>query len=129
MVLVMLRELYEGFVTMEVQQEEERAFSSMEEAEKWLKENSFVLGRRPFLNYRGGRDEWIQEDEPSWSYIDVAIKEYRMDDRSPSVFRNFVPRMAPWEYSDFIERNEEYKKQIEEIKSKHAIEKKPLTDK
>ena len=108
MVLVTLRELYEGFLKMEVQQEEERAFSSMEEAEKWLKENSFILGlgRRPFLNYRGEGNEWIKRNEPSWNFIDVTIKEYRMDDRSPTVFRHFIPRMAPWEYSDFIERNE-----------------------
>ena len=100
MVLIELRKMYPGILTMQEQEKEVRAFSSMKNAVQWLKKNNFSYGRRPFFVYQGNSREWIHKNDVLWHFIQVIIYEYKMNDTRPSKFKNFTPRSAPWIEND-----------------------------
>ena len=87
-----------GWPRDEVEDIEERTFSSMEEAERWLKANGFFRGRKYFWNYPGDMQEWCHEGERHWEYLDVEIRPFRLDDGKLSRYENF--RILPPPDSD-----------------------------
>lgn len=95
-ILVTLREMELGCLHMEERSREIRCFSSRFMAERWLKQNGFIFGRRSFFKYEGDYGEWIHLHDASWKYIDVEIEEYPVDDEAESQYKRFHPGKAPW---------------------------------
>ena len=96
MILLTLKHLRPGILTMEEQDTEERAFSSMEKAEQWLADNGFYKGRRYWFNYADDYWDWCHQGEASWDYVDVEIKEYEMNMDLESRYKNFHFELPPW---------------------------------
>ena len=84
-----IRHARAGWPREEIEDIEERAFSSMEEAENWLKDNGFFLGRKYFHRYVGDSQEWCHEGEFHWECLDVEIRPFRLDDDRWSRYRSF----------------------------------------
>lgn len=96
MVLLTLKHMRPGVLTMEEIETETRAFSSLEIAEQWLLENNFYKGRRPFFKYPDNMQEWCHPDEMSWDFVDVIIDQFPVDETSASRFKTFHFEPAPW---------------------------------
>lgn len=117
-VVVRLKELFPDWMGLMLEvNSENRAFSSMEKAEKWLYKNGFRIGQRHFFNYtpKDGK-EWIREDDVAWNYVTVEFEEYELDIDDESEFKNHFPRMSPEAYGRYF--SEEYfQNKITEFKS------------
>ena len=96
MVLLTLSHMRPGVLTMEVKDKEQRLFSSMDKAERWLINNNFLLGQRPFFNYKDDSKEWCHWGETSWDFIDVDFQEFETDLMDDSKFKNTLASKAPW---------------------------------
>ena len=97
MTLITLRHMLPDAITMEVEETEERAFSTRDKAEQWLKANGFFEGRRSWFDYKDDSYEWCHKDEKYWNYIAVQLDEYDMDMEDESRFKDFNFGTTPWQ--------------------------------
>lgn len=91
MILLTMIHYTEQGIGIAEQERENHAFSTLEKAEDWLKQNGFSYRARTFL--KGDPIEWCHEKEGSWDFIYVQINELEEDDISPF---DFEPIKAPW---------------------------------
>ena len=90
---------------MEVEDFENRAFSTTEKAEKWLRANGFYMGRTWFSkkDWRG----WCRiEDEP-WDYLVVDITDITVDDETDSRYHDFQAKRTGFPLNSYEENFEE----------------------
>ena len=83
MILLTLNHVRLGALSMEVNDHEERLFSSKDKAEQWLINNGFFLAPRTF--FKGDPLDWCREGEFSWDHIEVGFQE--IDSSVPSRFK------------------------------------------
>ncbi len=84
-------------MSMEIVDCEHRAFLTMKEAKKWLKDNNFYYGQRSFFEYTppDGK-EWCHKKDASWEYISVSVETIE-DQNAPSRYRDFdAGVVSPW---------------------------------
>ena len=91
MILLTMIHYTEQGIGIAEQERENHAFSTLEKAEDWLKQNGFSYRARTIL--KGDPIEWCHEKEGSWDFIYVQINELEEDDISPF---DFEPIKAPW---------------------------------
>ena len=97
MILVTLKHMKLRTISIDVQDSETRTFSCMRDAKKWLINNNFYYGQRPFFNYTPSfAKEWCHKNDQSWEYIDVSLEKYRGLNQY-SRYKNFIPEKAPWD--------------------------------
>ena len=89
-IILNLKRMTVDSLDLEVKECENRAFSSMAQAEEWLRNNGFYLGQRDFLKYDPKDSvEWCRLTDALWEFIDVEIAKYSLDDFSNSCFKEF----------------------------------------
>lgn len=85
-----------GMLKPEPVDKEQRIFTTIEKAEKWLTDNGFIYGQRRFFHYPAGDCEWFHKDDLSLEYIDVIITEMESDDLSNSKFKDLKQLHMEW---------------------------------
>ncbi len=97
MVIITLEHKEQGFMSMDIVDCEHRAFLTMKEAKKWLKDNNFYYGQRSFFQYTpSDGKEWCHKNDASWEYISVKVETIE-DQNAPSRYRDFdAGVVSPW---------------------------------
>ena len=91
MVLIVLERIVRKIIGSDVEDKEYRIFETIQEAERWLKENNFYYGQRIFFSYTPkDAKEWCHMNDDTWEYVNVTIED-RDVWNEPSYYRNFYP--------------------------------------
>ena len=78
---------------------ETRVFSSIDKAEKWLRDKGFEIKEYNYANRK--YDSWGHKNDESWSCYDVSIGIYAVDSDEIFVYRE--PGISPWEKRTRVE--------------------------
>lgn len=79
---VTLTKMEQGVLFMEPTKEENRLFSSINKATRWLTDNGFLYGQRYFLNYPDDDNEWYHKDDTYMEFVSVRITKMLINDFS-----------------------------------------------